>query len=240
MTKSKDTEIAVVEGSKEIAFKDYQSKVPSEVAGMFDVNDNIKGITGRLPSIKIIHQAQMFAFGEDKVKSFKGIILHHGPANAYWEKSFDESGGGSLPDCASLDAIKPDFGMMRQSEHCARCPRNEFGSDGSRGKACKNMWRLHILVEGQSIPKRLTLPPSNLGNVQDFLVYLRDINLPHELTVVDFSLKSEKNKDGIVYSAISFNPISVINDVNYAKNLKKIKEDFSQAFGEIVDLDETK
>ncbi len=32
-----------------------------------------------------------------------GVVILQGTRRAYWEKSFDETGGGSPPDCASLD-----------------------------------------------------------------------------------------------------------------------------------------
>jgi hypothetical protein len=222
------------------AINNYKGMAP-EVAGYFDVDDNIRGVKGKLPQIKIAHQVNLFqdATGAT-MKEFDGIILHHNSANAWWLKPFDETGGGEIPDCFSTDAFHPD-GETVQAACCAECVKNKFKSaDGGegRGKACKNMWRLHILVDGQVIPKRLTLPPSNIGAVQEFLIGLRDRNIAHELAVVRFGLKPSKNKDGIAYSTIAFELKSVIEDLKTAKALKNIKESFATSFDQAITSEE--
>jgi hypothetical protein len=53
----------------------------------------------------------------------------------------------------SMDAF-PDY-FVPQSESCATCPLNEYGSaETGRGKACKNRARLAILPAGYYMPKR--------------------------------------------------------------------------------------
>lgn len=221
--------------------EDIKGNALAEVQNIFDVNDNIKGVTGRIPQLKIAHQAQMFIMPDDtKADKFTGIILHHSPANAWWATEFEQSGGGDLPDCFSLDAVHPQVtgeGKVIQSQTCAACKWNQFGSDG-RGKACKNMWRLHILKPGEVLPKRITLPPSNLNQIQDYLISLRDKNLPHELVITEFGLMKTKSKDGIEFSKITFKPIGVVNKKDQALELKKIKEQFKAAFGEVIDVAE--
>jgi hypothetical protein len=221
------------------AIDNYKGMTP-EVADQFDVDDNIRGVKGKLPQIKIGHQMNLFQDATGATfKEFNGIILHHSAANAFWEKSFDETGGGEIPNCFSMDGFTPD-GESLQADNCAECAKNAFKSDpsGGRGKACKNMWRLHILVDGQVIPKRLTLPPSNLGAVQEFLVGLRDRNIPHELAVIRFGLKPSKNKDGIAYSTMTFELKAVITDPETAKALKGIKESFAASFGQAIMAEE--
>lgn len=232
----------MVKDKNEVAVKEEALVFdPSSVAtDIFDVNDNIKGVTGRIPQIKIMHRVEMFANqAGEKFSSFKGIILHHSPTNAYWENDFSTSGGGTPPECASTNGEYPDSGEKKQCKTCFKCTQNTFGSgkDG-KGKACKNLWRLHILVEGQQIPKRLTLPPSNIGVLQDFLVDLRDVGVPHELAILEFTLIPEKSKSGIEYSLINIKPIGTINNRQKALELKKIKDDFSAAFGQEIDGDE--
>lgn len=221
--------------------EDMKGNALADVQNIFDVNDNIKGVTGRIPQVKIAHQAQMFILPDDtKVEKFTGIILHHSPANAWWATEFEQSGGGDLPDCFSMDAVHPQTsgeGKMTMAKTCAECPNNKFGSDG-RGKSCKNMWRLHILKPGELLPKRLTLPPSNLNQIQDYLIALRDKNLPHELAVTEFGLIKTKSKDGIEFSKITFKLTGVINKKDDALELKKIKEQFKTAFGEVIDVAE--
>jgi len=207
----------------------------SEVQGLFDVGDNIKGITGRIPQVKIIHQAQMFSNqdGTQKFEKFTGIIVHHTAVNAFWANSFDETGGGTLPTCSSMDGEAPNVAEP-QSKYCYDCPQNQWGSAG-KGKACKNSWRLHILPEEGTLPKRMTVPPALIGAVQDFFISLVDMKVPHELAVVEFTLAKTKNKDGIEYSMIRFKVKGVITQRQRALQIKKLKEQFANAFGEGID-----
>lgn len=226
------------------AISDYKENLP-EIAEMFDVNDNIRGVKGKLPQIKIAHQVNLYQDATGATfKEFEGIILHHSAANAWWLKPFNETGGGDIPNCFSMDAFSPE-GDMLQSKNCVECPKNQFktavGKDGEpgRGKACKNMWRLHVLVDGQVIPKRLTLPPSNTGGIQEFLVGLRDRNIPYILAIVKFGLKPSKNKDNISYSTVTYELKAVITDKEVAKQLKVIKDSFADSFGQAITHDET-
>ena len=45
---------------------------------------------------------------------------------------------------------------------CAECPLNQWGSGNGRGKACKDLRRLIVLVEGWSMPAIMTLPPTSV------------------------------------------------------------------------------
>lgn len=224
-----------------VEITDFKESDLSPVGDIFDVNDNMKGVSGRIPQIKINHQVRMFTNQDksQKFETFRGIILHHSPINAYWAESFDKTGGGTPPDCSSMNASTPADNVGKQAEACFKCPQNQFGSgpEGS-GKACKNMWRLHVLVENQKIPKRLTIPPSNIGALQDFLVTLRDINVPHELAIVNFSLIPAKSKNGIEYSMIQLRIDAVVNKRDKALELKKLKDDFSAAFQEVIEVEE--
>ena len=243
--KKQQNETTALAKAESVSIDVFMANKNIETQGIFDVNDNIKGVRGRIPTIQIIHKAEQFKLQDgSKLDSFKGIILHHSPANAFWEAAYDSTGGGVPPDCSSSNGEKPNSGEKLQSKYCFDCPQNKFGTgkpdkDGKRkGKACKNMWRLHILIDEQQIPKRLTLPPSNTGALQDFLIYLRDINLPHELAILEFSLVPTASKTGIVYSMISIKPIGVITDKNKALALKKVKQSFLEAFSEVIDIDE--
>lgn len=206
---------------------------------LFDIKENVRGVTGRIPQIKIIHQGQMFAMPNGKkVESFHARILHHSPANAFWTIPFDQSGGGSIPDCFSMNALQPLIAEGNEpiSEFCGSCPKNAFGSDG-RGKACKNMWRLHVLMEDSNIPKRVTLPPSNIGQIQDFMISLADAGIPFPLANVLFYLSPKKNKEGIEFSLINFEVVDSIDqnsEYEEALKIKKIINMYATSFGQQI------
>lgn len=180
----------------------------AELAALFPKEENLKGIKPRLPQIGILHgQAQLFVMPDDsKVASFEAIVLQQQHCNAWWAVSFDESGGGTPPDCSSLDSVTPDFNSPDvQAERCNMCPRNKFGTDG-RGKSCKNMVRLHLIMPdsfpGNDMPHRLTIPPSNIKIVDAYLQSVVRAGDAYQTVKTKFSLIQKANKEGIKYSEI--------------------------------------
>lgn len=78
---------------------------------------------------------------------------------------------------AAMRAPKPHPGIVALTENrplpaafgCAACPLNQWGSEhqrrggnGGKGKACKEMRRLLIFVEGTTVPALMTLPPTSI------------------------------------------------------------------------------
>lgn len=212
---------------KDVVVPDSNNVPVAIGAELFNMKDNMEGVEAQLPQIKVIHQGQMFAFpDESKVLSFVGTIIDMNRTNAYWAESFDESGGGDPPTCLSLDGVTPDMSseeVQSNSGGCRDCPRNQYGSAGKRGKQCKNMKRMHILIEGSLMPYRLTVPPSNLKAVDLYVSLLTSQGVPFQLVETSFSLKSAKNKDGIEYSELVFKnigPTPLVNNIEDAQKLK--------------------
>lgn len=164
-----------------------------------------EGIELRLSQIKIVHQNQAFELPDGQfVKEFKGIILDIVNVNAWWEESYDDSGGGTPPSCFSMDGVKPNLMSEQvQSETCASCEKNKFGSDGGRGKSCKNMKRIHIMFDKELFPKRLTVPPTSLESINVYGSSLTDKGIPYQGAVTVFGLKESANKDGVKYSKLN-------------------------------------
>lgn len=142
--------------------------------------------------------------GAEYVKSFDGVILAAAFANAYWDKPYG-SGGDQAPLCASHDGISGwDADGM---EHvCRTCPHNRMGSrEGGRGKACRNMVELLILLEGQALPALLRVPTMSVAN---YAAYVARTLVPRGCqpwdVVTSFSLTSATNAGGIAYSQIAF------------------------------------
>ena len=157
------------------------------------------------PTISIIHQGQIFEMPDGmKQESFEGIILDIYNINAWWAESFDATGGGTPPDCFSMDGLVPDQGSeIVQNADCSSCPLNQFGTEkGGRGKACKNMKRIHIVFEDELIPTRLTVPPSNIKLVNKYVTALAKKSFTYYMAVTRFGLKEASNKDGISYSQL--------------------------------------
>lgn len=131
-----------------------------------------------------------------------GVILDHNPVNAYWAEKF--AGGNESPDCSSYDGKQGVVRETGECRDCERCPYNQFGSDGA-GKACKNMHRVYILREGNPVPLILTLPPTSLKYLRNYVaksIILKGYRCWQVITKV--TLKKEKSKDGITYSRAAF------------------------------------
>lgn len=131
-----------------------------------------------------------------------GIILDHHPVNAYWAEKF--SGGNAQPDCASYDGRQGVERATGEVRDCGRCPYNQFGSD-DRGKACKNVHRVLVLREGNPVPLMLSLPPTSIKYMRDYIakqIVLKGFRCWQAVTRI--TLKKEKNAAGIVYSRAAF------------------------------------
>lgn len=184
---------------------DLSVEIPAEVSEFFDISKNMEGVVPRLPQIGIIHRGQLFEMpDESKVEKFEGILLDQHPANAWWKEDISATGGGSMPDCFSLDGIIPDLTQPKcQSDKCAACKQNQFGSDlkTGKGKACKNMKRLHILMEGSLLPRRLTIPPTSIKSFETYMTSLVDRGLPYAAVVSIFGL-DKKISEGFEFAEV--------------------------------------
>jgi hypothetical protein len=132
-----------------------------------------------------------------------------------------------------MNGIEPDLNCNNpQAQSCAECAKNKFGTavgdDGQlgRGKACKNMKRVHVMLENEMLPHRLTLPPSNLKAIDLYISLLTSKGLPYQLVTTKFKLKKDQNKDGVAFSNINPEKTGVITDFEKAKFLKELLAEF--------------
>ncbi len=142
----------------------------------------------------------------DLVKEIVGVVVDQYPVNAYWKDKY--TGQNNQPDCSSLDG---HIGSGTPGGDCSKCPMNQWGSDGTKGKACKNMRRLYILTENNIFPLLLTLPPTSIQNWADFLAkkVLQKRLQRHEV-IVKITLRKETNASGIVYSQVQFSLVGMV------------------------------
>lgn len=224
---------ATKEEATDVAIR--ENMTPAEAKDVFGEPVPADGIELRLGQIKVAHQNQVYELpGGDMAKEFDGMILDIVNVNAWWEKSFDESGGNEPPQCFSMDGIEPSpMSEKIQSEQCAGCSRNKFGSDGKRGKACKNMKRVHIMFEGELFPKRLTVPPTSLEPINVYASALQDKGIPYNGVITEFGLKESKNKEGIMYSQVTLTRkgFAATSQEEYTK-IKALRERFLGAMRE--------
>lgn len=164
-----------------------------------------------------------------------GVILHHHAVNAYWKEAF--AGGNERPDCSSYDGKKGLDRETGECKDCATCPFNQFGSGaGGSGKACKNVHRLYVLREGNPVPLILSLPPTSLKYMRDYIgkrILLKGMRCYDAVTKI--TLKKEKSAAGIAYSRAVFTFVSKLNDEQKAQTVAMVEA--IKAMGKNIDVD---
>lgn len=137
----------------------------------------------------------------DSEKEFVGVIIDHYPLNSYWTEKYN--GQNVAPSCYSTDSRT---GTGTPGGDCLKCPYNKFGSgEDGQSKACKNAHRIYILRSGELYPMVVTIPPTSLKSLSDYLAKrvvtkgLRSYGVVTKLT-----LKKATNNTGIAYSQVQF------------------------------------
>jgi len=143
----------------------------------------------------------------DTPKELLGVIIDHHPANGYWAEEY--SGKNQPPDCSSMDGVTGTPGVNINGvvyKNCATCPMNQFGSDpkGGAGKACKNMHRVYLLREETVFPLLVTLPPTSLSAIKDYVRRLTNKLKRLSGVVSKITLEKDKNEGGIQFSKAVF------------------------------------
>ena len=157
------------------------------------------------------------------VEKFRGVIIAHHKNNALFESSEDDR-MNTPPICSSTDGIAGINHKTGERRDCENCPYNEFGTSG-KGKACKNMHRLYILVEGSPIPVTLSIPPTSLELWRNYaLMDVAASGLDMSEVVTEFSLTNETNEAGQKYSIVNFKLIGKV-----AKEVTELCEKMSVA-----------
>lgn len=162
-----------------------------------------------------------------------GVILDHHPVNAYWAGNYGAGNGNDPPDCVSYDG---NNGIVRETgeiKGCLGCPANLYGSgpDG-RGKACKNAHRVYMLEEGNPVPIILSLPPTSLKYMRDYIgkrIVLKGLRCWQAVTKI--TLKKERNSAGISYSRAAFTFVGLLpaEDQKKAEAMKDyIRKEYRQ------------
>ncbi len=169
---------------------------------------------------------------DESSKVLEGIIVHWRDGCAYWEESFDSSGGGTPPDCSSQDGLT---GIGNPGGICGKCPFNEFGSGKdakgkpTRGKACKNFRVLFMMRPEELLPLAVIVPPTSLREVRKYFLRLASRAIPYYSLVTQLTLEKTKSEQGIAYARIKAAPSTRLSDKEQAA-IRSYSEDIASAF----------
>ncbi len=153
------------------------------------------------------------------IKDITGVILYSHLSFSYYSTAF--SGSNVPPECFSNDGIT---GTGNPGGSCKICPFNQFGSGGTKAKACKNRRTVYILREGEFIPIILSVPAGSVGAYNDYVKHL--FSKQHLMTgqvVTKVTLKKSVNSDGIAFSQAVFKPVRRL-DADELKALETVKQ----------------
>jgi hypothetical protein len=222
-----------------------------DVADMFG-NEQPVLIDVAPPQISILREAQMFEMPNgNKTESITGHLLYWHNANQFYATAFDDRKpeDSLMPTCLSADGIKAcvsdEEGYAQQSNFCAECKMNEYGSDlkGGKGKACQNTIRMALLLDGEVVPVLLKAPPSSLGKKDSLKCWL--VNAPNESNaagcggayqVIKVKLSLVKKDFGTLSaSALVLETVRVLDkgteeDMAAIMNLVQVSKAFKQSY----------
>ncbi len=141
----------------------------------------------------------------EPMKRIEGVIVFTHRMNARWENEYGKGDGNDAPPaCSSMDGKTGVLANTGEIINCDRCPYNVYGSvSGGRGKACKNMRRVYILMDGDPNLYRLTIPPTSIRDINRQLALLLNRGIPYTGMIVSFYLEKAKNAAGIAYSKVN-------------------------------------
>jgi hypothetical protein len=173
--------------------------------------------------------------GEQVAAEITGVIVAVQNCRAYWQESFDSSGGGTPPDCVSEDVVT---GIGNPGGVCQKCPMAAFGSDNrGKGQACKQIKRLFLLRPDSMLPLVVTLPPTSIRPAQRYLLRLAGRGLKYQGVVTRITLEKEKNSGGIAYSKAVFGMVAAL-DAGQAKVMEDYVKEVAPSFSRKVTADD--
>ena len=215
-TTKKSTALAVVDNFQIV--NRYDGLDPELLAELKDEMEDLdpeSGIACRKIKIPSGGGISYEVQGEDEgdaepMKEIDGVIVFTHRLSGYWPGAYGSGDDSSKPPvCSSMDGktgLNTETGEVRS---CDGCPYNEYGTavdqqgNLSRGKACKNMRRLYLLMDGDPNFYLLTVPPTSIKDVNKQLTKILTGGIPYTGLIVKLKLEKAKNANGVAYSKVA-------------------------------------
>jgi hypothetical protein len=176
-----------------------------------------------------------FSFQKSELPNpLKVVILDSVFDNAFYERAFSPD-QYQAPVCFAInkimDELQPhEYAPKPQSEFCKPCPKNQYGSTPSGGKACRNYRRLLVMhandVEdlggGEENLALLNISPTSMAIYSKYAYHLFNaVKRPVFSVITSISLGQRGGKS---YNSFSFSMERMINDDMQLDRLLEIKE----------------
>lgn len=178
------------------------AKVPSSDT------DALAAASVSIPRISLKAKQFRFMVSGEEVRKEKEklqmVILAVDPGPGKMIKTFYKgrysAGDSTPPTCSSQDGIRPDMWASEpQSEMCATCPMNRFGSatsdSGKKTKACRDAKRLW-LADPKDIGGTvygMNVPVTSLKSLSEFGRKIQELNVPLAVAIVEFTMDEDES-----------------------------------------------
>lgn len=147
----------------------------------------------------------------DYKKEINAVILFTHRMSGYWPGSFGDDDQNKIPSCSSMDGKTGLHIGTGELIECETCQFNQFGTatgqngETRKGKACKNMRRLYMMMDADPNIYLLTVPPTSIRDVNKQLAKIIAGGVPYTGMVVKLTLEKAKNANGVEYSKVVIN-----------------------------------
>lgn len=232
-TKNNSKALATVDCSKfQITSVDVSTTaedISEELDGLGSIPfDRVKWPTGGSTTFEVPNEEDEEEF--ETVEKITGVIAYHHPMNSRWANEFN--GENEPPVCAAMDGKKGLNIETGEVIDCATCPYNQFDSNGkTSGKACKNIHRMYIIRDGNPVPLVVSLPPTSLSSLRNYIGKKLLIRGKKTTSVVtEITLKKEVSKNNMKYSKAVFKRVGdlVAGQIESIKSLTEMIKSIAQ------------
>lgn len=142
------------------------------------------------------------------MKEINAVVVFTHRVNGFWQGAYGDDDQNKAPICSSIDGKTGMNSETGEIINCDTCPLNQFGSatdqkgNQAKGKACKNMRRLYLMMDGDPNFYLLTVPPTSIKDVNKQLAKIMAGGTPYTGLVLKFTLEKTKNAAGVEYSKV--------------------------------------
>jgi hypothetical protein len=136
--------------------------------------------------------------GPEARSTITGVLVHVQQRRAYWAQPFDETGGGTPPDCTSADGIS---GVGEPGGECRTCPHAKFQED--EVPACRLTAECVLFQPAEFLPTILVASAGSVRSVAKYLLSLTKRGLRYSDVVTTFGLERVKSRRGILFSRLT-------------------------------------
>ena len=169
------------------------------------------------------------------MKEIKAVVVFTHRVNGFWAGAYGDDDQNKAPVCSSIDGktgVRIDSGEVIS---CETCPLNQFGSatdqkgEPGKGKACKNMRRLYLMMDNDPNFYLLTVPPTSIKDVNKQLAKIMAGGTPYTGLVLKLTLEKTKNAAGVEYSKVVISKAGLLSTAvsAAAKEMRRqIKEQY--------------